>query len=246
MEPHRTSPGGLSSSVSQSRRPVSRVRLGLVATVWIGQAQAAWPSQSLRGWSRGHASKRCVGLALRVGLGSAGGPRAFCHSVTSRAPLNAAQGGYIGLPSRSPDPSKTFLQDMHRHARRTSCAAREGAPVGLLGNRRTAPARCRSQRVPDGVLSVDAGPTAGAGVFRLPRRPPVAVVQARAAPAGWPPLIASRDHPCPSPLILASRVDEFLARKQRKELGLCEACGGTYQGDPAGCPRADCPCARRG
>jgi len=37
----------------------------------------------------------------------------------------------------------------------------------------------------------------------------------------------------------AKQVDVIIARSQRKELGLCEECGGLF--DPATCPEWRCP-----
>lgn len=37
----------------------------------------------------------------------------------------------------------------------------------------------------------------------------------------------------------AYRVDEFVARGQRKDLGVCERCGGTFE--PGSCAESDCP-----
>lgn len=39
---------------------------------------------------------------------------------------------------------------------------------------------------------------------------------------------------------LNNKVDEVIAKQQRKDLGLCEKCGGLYEGGP-GCPVNDCP-----
>ena len=42
----------------------------------------------------------------------------------------------------------------------------------------------------------------------------------------------------------AGKVDEFVARSQRRQLGLCEQCGGVY--DPADCSEPRCPSKREG
>ena len=56
-------------------------------------------------------------------------------------------------------------------------------------------------------------------------------------------------HPTPLPMhvqgillasvFLATRVDRVVARAQRRELGLCEECGGLYE--PGSCREANCP-----
>lgn len=40
-------------------------------------------------------------------------------------------------------------------------------------------------------------------------------------------------------IYLALQVDVFVARSQRRQLGLCEDCGGVN--DPASCPQPGCP-----
>ena len=39
--------------------------------------------------------------------------------------------------------------------------------------------------------------------------------------------------------LFAGKIDEFVARSQRRQLGLCEECGGLY--DAADCTQARCP-----
>lgn len=40
-------------------------------------------------------------------------------------------------------------------------------------------------------------------------------------------------------VLAATKVDEFVARAQRRELGICEECGGLN--DPALCKNSNCP-----
>jgi hypothetical protein len=40
-------------------------------------------------------------------------------------------------------------------------------------------------------------------------------------------------------VFFASKVDDFVAKSQRRELGLCEECGGLY--DPDLCSEGKCP-----
>ncbi|KAG2454235.1 hypothetical protein HYH02_001269 [Chlamydomonas schloesseri] len=40
-------------------------------------------------------------------------------------------------------------------------------------------------------------------------------------------------------VVSARQVDVFFAKQQRRQLGLCEQCGGVY--DPATCTQAGCP-----
>ncbi|KAL4418778.1 hypothetical protein ABPG77_001645 [Micractinium sp. CCAP 211/92] len=41
----------------------------------------------------------------------------------------------------------------------------------------------------------------------------------------------------------STQVDKFVARQQRRQLGLCEECGGLY--DPATCQQQGCPSRRQ-
>ncbi len=44
-------------------------------------------------------------------------------------------------------------------------------------------------------------------------------------------------------VLSARQVDQFVARRQRQQLGLCEECGGLY--DPASCAQGKCPSLMR-
>lgn len=56
-------------------------------------------------------------------------------------------------------------------------------------------------------------------------------------------------HATPAPIICltahppAPQVDQFVARDQRRQLGLCERCGG--MNEPGSCAEANCPMRRR-
>lgn len=44
-------------------------------------------------------------------------------------------------------------------------------------------------------------------------------------------------------VVSARQVDVFFAKQQRRQLGLCEQCGGVY--DPATCQQAGCPLKKK-
>lgn len=46
-----------------------------------------------------------------------------------------------------------------------------------------------------------------------------------------------------STFFLGLKVDEVIARQQRRQLGLCPDCGGLYT--PDDCQPADCPCKQQ-
>ena len=44
-------------------------------------------------------------------------------------------------------------------------------------------------------------------------------------------------------VLLATKVDVYIARAQRRDLGLCENCGGIYE--PEKCNAGDCPLKKK-
>ncbi len=44
-------------------------------------------------------------------------------------------------------------------------------------------------------------------------------------------------------MVSAKQVDVFVAKAQRRQLGLCEECGGVF--DPATCKQEGCPSKQR-
>lgn len=44
-------------------------------------------------------------------------------------------------------------------------------------------------------------------------------------------------------VLLATNVDVYIARAQRRDLGLCEYCGGVYE--PEKCNAGDCPVKKK-
>ena len=44
-------------------------------------------------------------------------------------------------------------------------------------------------------------------------------------------------------VLLATKVDVYIARAQRRDLGLCEYCGGIYE--PEKCNAGDCPLKKK-
>lgn len=50
-------------------------------------------------------------------------------------------------------------------------------------------------------------------------------------------------HCIPTVLPIALQVDKFVARQQRRQLGLCEECGGLYEA--ATCQQQGCPSRRQ-
>ena len=44
-------------------------------------------------------------------------------------------------------------------------------------------------------------------------------------------------------VLLATKVDVYIAKAQRRDLGLCELCGGMYE--PEKCNAGDCPLKKK-
>lgn len=44
-------------------------------------------------------------------------------------------------------------------------------------------------------------------------------------------------------VLLATKVDVYIAKAQRRDLGLCEHCGGIYE--PEKCNAGDCPLTKK-